>query len=71
MLPGLSCGKALFAAATLCWKQCLPATQTSNIWSSRALTLSLKMQFCQCIVMSILAQIMQTWRRPNLVLMQT
>ena len=33
----------------------------ANIWSSRALTLSVKMQFFQCIVMSILLYAGETW----------
>ena len=32
-----------------------------NIWSSRALTLSVKMQFFQCIVMSVLLYAGETW----------
>ena len=33
----------------------------ANIWSSRALTLSVKMQFFQCIVMSVLLYSGKTW----------
>jgi len=33
----------------------------ANIWSSRALTLSVKMQFFQCIVMSVLLYSGETW----------
>jgi len=33
----------------------------ANIWSSRALTLSVKMQFFQCIVMSVLLYCGETW----------
>jgi len=33
----------------------------ANVWSSRALTLSVKMQFCRCIVMLVLLYSGETW----------
>ena len=40
-------------------KRCLPATLV--LWSSRALTLFVQMQFFQCIVMSVLLYSGETW----------
>jgi len=47
----------LFAAANNAFQQ----LRRANIWSSRALTLSVKMQFFQCIVMSVLLYYGETW----------
>ena len=73
MLARLSCWKALFPAAT---RRALDAEirhrvaaansafqqlRRANIWSSRALTLSVQMQFFQCIVMSVLLYSGEMW----------
>ena len=66
MLSRPSCWKALFPAATRCAldaeithrvaaaNSAFQQLKRANIWSSRALTLSVQMQFFQCIVMSVL-----------------
>ena len=76
MLARLSCWKALFAAATRCVISALCALRSdivtaansafqqlrrAIIWSSRALTLSVKTQFFQCIVMSMLLYSEESW----------
>jgi len=52
-----ACKCYLVAVANSAFQQ----LRRANIWSSRALTLSVKMQFYQCIVMSVLLYSGETW----------